>query len=77
MSSAEKPQYAHINLKISSVQVTDDANGILGSSTRMKYNEIGLPIMKAYDADGKGVLDYNVQHYEVDSLLSSFPLYLA
>ena len=77
LSVEEKAQYAHINLKLSSIQVTDDANGILGSSTRMKYNEMGLPIMKAYDADGKGVLDYDVSQYEVESLLSPFPLYLA
>ena len=56
---------------------TQTDNGILGSSTRMKYNEMGLPIMKAYDADGKGVLDYDVSQYEVESLLSPFPLYLA
>lgn len=37
----------------------------------MKYDENGMPIMAAQDANGKGVIDGTPEDYEVDSLTST------
>eukprot|EP00958_Prasinococcus_capsulatus_P029388 scaffold7404_cov363-Prasinococcus_capsulatus_cf.AAC.4 len=75
--SEERAEYGHLNLKVHEIYVTSHINGVLGASARMKYDEEGMPILKALDKDGKGVLDGNVESYEVPSLLSKYALYQA
>ena len=58
-----------------SIQVSSAVNGILGASARLKYDEAGNKIMKAYDKNGLGVLDMPVEDYEVSDILEKFPLY--
>ena len=62
-------------MKVIKVSITSQVNGEMGASARLKFDENGKPIMKAYDKDGKGVLDMPVGGYEIPTLLSKFPLY--
>ena len=75
LSDEEKPEFAHFNLKVNKVSITSQVNGVMGASARLKFDDNGKPIMKAYDKDGKGVLDMPVEGYEIPALLAKFPLY--
>lgn len=69
-------KYSHLNMKMTRLEVSDHVSGILGDSSRLKYDDKGLPVMEAYDKDGGGVLEGSVESYEVTDLLStSHPLY--
>ena len=69
-------KYSHLNMKMNKLEVTDHISGILGDTSRLKYDNQGLPIMEAYDKDGAGVLEGSGESYEVEGLLStSHPLY--
>jgi len=68
-------EYAHVNLRIDHIEITSKANGILGASSRLKYDESGKKIMKGYDKNGLGILEMSVGDYEVPELLAPFPLY--
>lgn len=47
----------------------EDPEGILGETAIMRPDAEGKPIMEANGADGKGLLRYEAEHYEVTSLL--------
>lgn len=68
MSSSE---YFHLNMRLEKVELSGAVSGTLGDSARLKYDKEGKPIMQAYDNDGSGVLDGNIETYEVSSLLST------
>lgn len=69
-------KYSHLNMKMTRLEVSDHVSGVLGDSSRLKYDDQGLPIMEASDKDGSGVLEGSVESYEVADLLStSHPLY--
>jgi len=62
---------AHLNFKINKIALSSDAHGVIGQTSRVKYDDNGMPIMYAQDANGKGVIDGTAEDYEVDSLTST------
>ena len=54
LSDLEVAHYSHLNLKLKKATLSAEANGIIGSSIRMKWDQDGKPIMSAYDKDGGG-----------------------
>ena len=67
--------YAHCNLRILEISMSSRVDGLLGASTRLKLDQKGNPILKAFDKDGAGVLEHPPQYYKVDTITSEFPLY--
>ena len=55
LSDLEVAHYSHLNLKLKKAMLSAEANGIIGSSIRMKWDQDGIPIMSAYDKDGAGM----------------------
>eukprot|EP00958_Prasinococcus_capsulatus_P030181 scaffold7978_cov376-Prasinococcus_capsulatus_cf.AAC.1 len=45
---------AHINLKIRKIKLSSQAHGVLGQTSRIKYDNEGKAVMAAEDKDGKG-----------------------
>ena len=45
--------------------------GVIGQTSRVKYDENGMPVMYAQDTNGKGVIDGTAEDYELDSLVST------
>lgn len=68
-SGAVNAMYAHLNLKIVKISLSDAAEGILGSSIRVHEDETGSPMLKADDKDGQGLLEKPLESYGVDDLL--------
>eukprot|EP00958_Prasinococcus_capsulatus_P022821 scaffold3261_cov349-Prasinococcus_capsulatus_cf.AAC.1 len=62
---------AHINFKIKKIALSSEAHGVIGQTSRVKYDENGMPVMAAQDKDGKGVIDGTPEDYELSSLTST------
>ena len=62
---------AHINFKIKKIALSSEAHGVIGQTSRVKYDENGMPVMAAQDKNGKGVIDGTPEDYELSSLLST------
>lgn len=62
---------AHINFKIKKIALSSEAHGVIGQTSRVKYDENGMPVMAAQDKNGKGVIDGTAEDYELSSLLST------
>jgi len=76
LANEDVAEYSHLNLRLKEVYLSEEANGVLGCSVRVKSDAHGQPIMAAFDKDGSGILDAPVSAYEVvDIADSSFPMY--
>eukprot|EP00957_Ditylum_brightwellii_P169415 12894513-Ditylum_brightwellii.AAC.1 len=62
---------AHINFKIKKIALSSEAHGVIGQTSRVKYDENGMPVMAAQDKNGKGVIDGTPEDYELSSLTST------
>ena len=62
---------AHINFKIKKIALSSEAHGVIGQTSRVKYDENGMPVMAAQDKNGMGVIDGTPEDYELDTLLST------
>lgn len=68
ISPADIGSFTHINMKIDRISL-EDPEGILGETAIMRPDAEGKPIMEASGNDGKGLLRFEAEHYEVTSLL--------
>ena len=71
LSGADAAHHAHLNFKINKIALSSYAHGIIGQTSRVKYDADGRPVMQAEDKDGKGLIDGVASDYELDDLLST------
>jgi len=67
----EAVKYTHLNLHMIRVAASERLHGLIGVSSRMKYDEDGAPILEGRDKNGAGILDGAVEDYRVSSILSA------
>ena len=76
VDESQVQELSHLNMQIKRVSLSEVANGLLGTSVRVKKDNEGRDIMHAYDKNGAGILDGPVSAYEVESITDFlFPLY--
>ena len=61
-------EYYHLNLNLRPISLSDRVSGILGDTSRLKFDAQGNPILKAYDKDGSGILDKPIESYQVENV---------
>ena len=62
-------QYVHLNLGMKRISLSGSADGILGSSVRLRYDEHGKPILKTSSKDGVGLLERPLESYKLEDLM--------
>ena len=63
-------EYYHLNLHLNHVKLSSNVSGVLGDSSRVKYDSEGKPIMVGIDDQGTGILDKAVESYVVETMLA-------
>lgn len=63
--------YAHLNIKIVRLELTEVAHGVLGSTKSLKYDANNEPIMEATGKNGEGVLEGAPEDYTVSDLFAA------
>eukprot|EP00958_Prasinococcus_capsulatus_P012987 scaffold1318_cov388-Prasinococcus_capsulatus_cf.AAC.8 len=71
LDDAAAADLAHLNFKINKIALSSDAHGVIGQTSRVKYDENGMPVLYAQDKNGLGVIDGSAEDYELDSLTST------
>eukprot|EP00958_Prasinococcus_capsulatus_P013026 scaffold1318_cov388-Prasinococcus_capsulatus_cf.AAC.47 len=71
LEAEEAAELAHINFKINKIALSSVAHGVIGQTSRVKYDENGMPVLAAEDKNGAGVIDGEASDYELDSLTST------
>lgn len=70
IAEEERMRYTHINFEVAKMLLSEAAHGLLGVTSRLKYDSRGAAIMSASGSDGAGIIDGTVADYEVSSLMA-------
>lgn len=62
-------QYVHLNLGMKRISLSESADGILGSSVRLRYDDRGRPVLKTSSKDGVGLLEKPLDSYGLEDLM--------
>ena len=68
---AGRESYAHLNFNVKKIALSSQAHGVIGQTSRVKYDANGMPVLYAENKDGMGVIDGIPRDYELDDITST------